>query len=362
MANTPLDYPAESLSTWNEDVARSLEQLVRSMLGTPDRGIPWSLNQYDGPDPALSLRSLEPTVSLFADFGNFDDSVNYNGDNSGHAFGGPVTMNGTLTVSSLTPGSVLFAGSSGLVAQDNGNIFWDDSTNRLGLGASSPQDQLHVALNARILGRLGVAAAPHATIPFFVNGQSQLADRTGIGGLPDATVMLKVTGDEWITSKLGVGTTPDASFMLKVAGGMWATGNGQIDGNLKVDSATFNVDGANNRVGVLTATPGCTLESNGQFRVTASTGAPSAGEGLEIGYSAGLASIAAFNRSGGVYTNLNLGGAAIKLGINASQAIGLYGVTAVAQQSIATAATDLASVITLANDLRSKLRTLGVFA
>lgn len=42
--------------------------------------------------------------------------------------------------------------------------------------------------------------------------------------------------------------------------------------------------------------------------------------------------------------------------------IGVFGATPLAQQSIAAAATDLASVITLANDLRSKLRSYGWFS
>jgi hypothetical protein len=41
--------------------------------------------------------------------------------------------------------------------------------------------------------------------------------------------------------------------------------------------------------------------------------------------------------------------------------IGLYGVTAVARQTVAATATDLTSAITLVNDLRSKLITLGAF-
>lgn len=45
-----------------------------------------------------------------------------------------------------------------------------------------------------------------------------------------------------------------------------------------------------------------------------------------------------------------------------SNGIGVFGATPIAQQSIAAAATDLASVITLANDLRSKLRSYGWFS
>lgn len=45
---------------------------------------------------------------------------------------------------SLTDGSVIFAGPSGELAQDNANLFWDDTNNRLGIGTTAPAQALHV--------------------------------------------------------------------------------------------------------------------------------------------------------------------------------------------------------------------------
>ena len=42
-----------------------------------------------------------------------------------------------LTLSGLTQGSVVFAGASGVISQDNSNLFWDDTINRLGVGINS---------------------------------------------------------------------------------------------------------------------------------------------------------------------------------------------------------------------------------
>ena len=42
------------------------------------------------------------------------------------------------TLSGITAGSVLFAGTGGLLSQDNANFFWNDANNRLGLGTASP--------------------------------------------------------------------------------------------------------------------------------------------------------------------------------------------------------------------------------
>jgi len=44
----------------------------------------------------------------------------------------------------MTPGSILFEGGSGLVSQDNANLFWDAPNNRLGIGTSNPTDILHI--------------------------------------------------------------------------------------------------------------------------------------------------------------------------------------------------------------------------
>jgi len=49
-----------------------------------------------------------------------------------------------LTITELTPGSVLFAGAGGLISQDNSNLFWDNTNKRLGIGTSSPSQKLDV--------------------------------------------------------------------------------------------------------------------------------------------------------------------------------------------------------------------------
>lgn len=55
------------------------------------------------------------------------------------------------TTSSLTftQGSVLFAGATGLPAQDNSNFFYDDTNNRFGIGLSNPSEKLEVAGNIK---------------------------------------------------------------------------------------------------------------------------------------------------------------------------------------------------------------------
>jgi len=48
-----------------------------------------------------------------------------------------VANGGTGTSTAFTQGSVVFAGASGVYSQDNSNLFWDDTNNRLGIGTAT---------------------------------------------------------------------------------------------------------------------------------------------------------------------------------------------------------------------------------
>jgi hypothetical protein len=62
-------------------------------------------------------------------------------------FAGSKTFSSTPTFGTMTPGSVLFAGPSGLLSQDNPNLFWDNTNDRLGIGTAAPTQKLHVTGN-----------------------------------------------------------------------------------------------------------------------------------------------------------------------------------------------------------------------
>ena len=49
----------------------------------------------------------------------------------------------SITISTLTAGSVVFAGTAGILSQNNANFFWDDSNKRLGIGVT-PAFPLHL--------------------------------------------------------------------------------------------------------------------------------------------------------------------------------------------------------------------------
>lgn len=61
-----------------------------------------------------------------------------------------------------TAGSVLFAGTSGILQQDNANLFWDDTNNFLGVGTIAPATSLHVSTTTSSDPR-GIMTSQHST-------------------------------------------------------------------------------------------------------------------------------------------------------------------------------------------------------
>ena len=63
----------------------------------------------------------------------------------------PVAIaDGGTNATSFTQGSVIFMGAAAL-SQDNSNLFWDDTNNRLGIGTTTPLDNLYVVGAADIV-------------------------------------------------------------------------------------------------------------------------------------------------------------------------------------------------------------------
>src|SRR5438105_1695921 len=65
------------------------------------------------------------------------------------ASGGGMSIGGA--VSGGTSGSALFVDSANKLAQDNASLFWDATNKRLGLGTASPNQQLELTKNLRLV-------------------------------------------------------------------------------------------------------------------------------------------------------------------------------------------------------------------
>jgi hypothetical protein len=104
-----------------------------------------------------------PSWSTLSGIGVTSFSAGTTGLTPSSATTGVVTLAGTLgvanggtgTATAFTTGSVVFAGASGVYTQDNANLFWDDTNNRLGIGTTTPAYPLDVTTTGpQIVARL----------------------------------------------------------------------------------------------------------------------------------------------------------------------------------------------------------------
>ncbi len=126
-------------------------------------------------------------------------------------------------VTSGTTGSILFVDGSNNLAQDNTNFFWDDTTNRLGIGTNSPATTLDV--NGVTTFRGNIIAGTDNTYDIGASGATR--PRTGYFGTSvvaptiTATSALNSNGNLTITKAdpsiiLDTTTATDTDFWLSV--------------------------------------------------------------------------------------------------------------------------------------------------
>jgi hypothetical protein len=96
--------------------------------------------------------------------------------NDANGFDGTISLVGstaTLTITTaLTQGSVPFIGTSGALTQDNANLFFDDTNNRLGINTNSPTTALDV-FGSGIIGRINGTSTNNAFLGFASAGTNR---------------------------------------------------------------------------------------------------------------------------------------------------------------------------------------------
>ncbi len=131
----------------------------------------------------------------------------------------------SLTDTALTSGSVTFAGSGGLISQDNANLFWDDTNNRLGINTNSPGNSLdvHTGGTNPILA-LNNTAGSQSAISFLNTSSAKwrigntATDTFDIYNFTNATTAISIDSGstvKFITSpkiKNGTGLSPEAGY------------------------------------------------------------------------------------------------------------------------------------------------------
>ena len=127
------------------------------------------------------------------------------------------------TVASATEGSVLFAGAAGVLAQDNPNLFWDNTNNRLGIGTATPAARFEVFDGPSILGQNSFITQDNGGVWLDTFNSFNVGYHRNAGG--DA--FLRTGGTDRITMLTGgnVGiNTPTPTERLHVTGNILATG------------------------------------------------------------------------------------------------------------------------------------------
>lgn len=163
----------------------------------------------------------------------------------------PVANGGTGP--SLTTGSILFAGGTGFIAQDNSNLFWDNTSKFLGVGTTSPVEVVTVKGTSISLALQAAGSSQVLGFKWYNHLGSLISSITSNTGVGDftfnpfsaaAAVTIKNT-----TGRVGIGTT-SPSFLLDV------NGTAQIAGVATLSSGFVATASRNtiNTIGILGAT------------------------------------------------------------------------------------------------------------
>jgi len=170
--------------------------------------------------------------------------------NDANGFDGTIALVGstaTLTITTaLTQGSVPFIGTSGALTQDNANLFFDDTNNRLGINTNAPTTALDV-FGSGIIGRLNGTSTNNAFLGFASAG----TNKWSIGNVQsdhrfriynDATTSELVSVLQ--TGEFGIGIA-NPTTKLHIDGGASAL-IANLDANVSVaKSVSFRSDNSN---------------------------------------------------------------------------------------------------------------------
>ena len=120
-----------------------------------------------------------------------------------------------------TSGSILFIDSSGRLTQDNANLFWDDTSNFLGIGTNAPSFQMHLVPPAGATRALATDYTD-TTYPGSGNGVTEL-DR-GLWSLNPVLSNASGVGENAVAFSLA----PSVSDFVCSSGGTFAMGLSEI--------------------------------------------------------------------------------------------------------------------------------------
>lgn len=215
-------------------------------------GAEWILHEgrhvYDGyfklKEQASAVTSLTPTsdhLHLYAKDKSGTTELFYKNSAGTERDLSLIPTVGTTVITGATTGSIFFAGASSVLQQDNANLFWDDTNNRLAIGVGvasiTPIGRLEVNDSATGSPR-GITSAQHTgdangaclflrksrgtrASPVLINSADELGKLTWQGygtSFVDAAEIKAIAGAAFsatvATSRLTFSTTPASSVTL----------------------------------------------------------------------------------------------------------------------------------------------------
>lgn len=195
------------------------------------------------------------------------------------------------TISGGTDGSVLFVG-SGTLAQDNANLFFDDTNNRFGVGTASPLARQHIVVNA-------IGASPALANGLLLDNQTAAA-----AGAQQEAPSIYQRSRGWKTNTTAASQTVDSRVRLIPIQGTGAP-TGSMTWGFSINGAGFNTAMSLGDTGNLSVTT--SIICNGTFYNasgatganlwvnSASTGQSTNAAGITFGASGNIGFRTAFN-------------------------------------------------------------------
>ncbi len=159
---------------------------------------------------------------------------------------GSTVIDGSLRLSGFTSGSVLFAGSNGVVSENNAKFFWNGS--RLGLGTNTPSASLEVkqtSATVKITSTDGISPTILST-----NNNGLFNSIFGSEGIAGTTFTDSLT----FATIVGAGSAVPLQFATNGSVKATILANGNMGVGTTSPTSNFEING--------------TTISNGQFRIT----------------------------------------------------------------------------------------------
>jgi hypothetical protein len=153
---------------------------------------------------------------------------------------GAITLGGTLgvanggtgTTTAFTAGSVVFAGASGTYTQDNAQLFWDNTNDRLGIGTASPIAKLQVRAQAD--GNIAVQSSSFVAGGVKLNVFNDAGSANTALDISAQSIQFATAGTERMrldsSGNLGLGVTPNT----------WSAGYNNIQFGSVSSLGTYN--------------------------------------------------------------------------------------------------------------------------